>query len=103
MAATVLNSPRAVEASLFVVRAFVRMREVLNTHKEFAGKLAELERKLATHDVAIRKIVESIKRLAALPLPAPNEVDERAPDKPPMGFRVKETAAPYRRRRTTAR
>lgn len=45
MAATVLNSPRAVEMSLYVVRAFVRMREVLTTHKALARKLDELVRK----------------------------------------------------------
>ena len=44
MAATVLNSPRAVEMSLYVVRAFVRMREVLATHKELAKKLEALEK-----------------------------------------------------------
>ena len=42
MAATVLNSSRAVEMSLYVVRTFMRMREVLATHKELAGKLAAL-------------------------------------------------------------
>src|SRR5688572_25431848 len=46
MAATVLNSHRAVEMSLYVVRAFVRMREVLATHKELAKKLAALERRV---------------------------------------------------------
>ncbi len=45
MAVTVLNSPRAVEMSLYVVRAFVRMREVLATHKELAKKLEALEKK----------------------------------------------------------
>lgn len=45
MAATVLNSPRAVEMSLYVVRAFVRMREVLVMHKELAKKLEALEKK----------------------------------------------------------
>jgi hypothetical protein len=45
MAATVLNTSRAVEVSLYVVRAFVQLREVLATHRELAGKLADLERK----------------------------------------------------------
>ena len=48
MAATVLNSPRAVEMSLYVVRAFVQLREVLSTHKELATKLATLERQMQT-------------------------------------------------------
>ncbi len=47
MAASVLNTPRAIEVSVYVVRAFVKLREVLSTHKELAGKLAELERKVA--------------------------------------------------------
>ncbi len=46
MAASVLNSPRAVEMSTFVVRAFVRLRETLATHKALAVKLAQLEQKL---------------------------------------------------------
>ena len=48
MAATVLNSPRAIEVSLLVVRAFVRLRQFLASHKELASKLAELERRLGT-------------------------------------------------------
>ena len=46
MAATVLNSPRAVDMSLYVVRAFVQLREVLATHKDLATKLATLERQM---------------------------------------------------------
>lgn len=88
MAATVLNSPRAVQASVFVVRAFVRMRQTLTAQKEFAEKLAEFERKLATHDVAIREVVEAIKQLAALPEPAD---DEGAPPKNGIGFLPKRT------------
>lgn len=45
MAATMLNSPRAVEVSVFVVRAFVRLRELAATHREFAQRLDELEQK----------------------------------------------------------
>jgi len=69
MAATVLNSRQAVETSVFVVRAFVRMREVLATHRELAVRLSELERLVQGHDVAIREIVEAIQQLAALPEP----------------------------------
>jgi hypothetical protein len=63
MAASVLNSPRAVEMSVFVVRAFVRLREMLATNKELTEKLAELERRLETHDEAIQEIFDAIKRL----------------------------------------
>jgi hypothetical protein len=88
MAATVLNSPRAVDASLFVVRAFVRMRAILNAHKEFAARLAELERMVQGHDVAIRAVVEAIKQLAALPEPF---VEDVAPSKEGIGFLSKRT------------
>jgi hypothetical protein len=50
MAANVLNSPQAVKMSVFVVRAFVKLRELLFTHKELTYKLAQLERKLQNHD-----------------------------------------------------
>ncbi len=63
MAASVLNSPRAVEMSLFVVRAFVRMREMLSSNKELAAKIAELERRLETHDTAIHDVIAAIKQL----------------------------------------
>ena len=67
MAASVLNSPRAVEVSLYVVRAFVELRETLASHKELAKRLDELEsrigRKLATHDQAITGILEAIRQL----------------------------------------
>ena len=102
MAAMVLNSPRATEASVYVVRAFVKLKDTLGEHKELAAKLAELDRKVATHDIAIREIVQAIQRLAALPPPGPDEPEEREPDKPPIGFRVRETAAPYRRIRPRA-
>ena len=73
MAAAVLNSPRAVEMSLYVVRAFVRMREVLATHKELARRLDQLEarlgRKLATHDQAIAGILDAIRQLMTPPDP----------------------------------
>jgi len=69
MAASVLNSPRAVEVSLYVVRAFVELRETLASHKELAKRLDELEsrigRKLATHDQAITGILEAIRQLMA--------------------------------------
>ena len=67
MAATVLNSPRAVEVSLFVVRAFVKLRRWLADHQELSGKLTELERKVAGHDDAIRQLVAAIRQLMAPP------------------------------------
>ena len=72
MAASVLNSPRAVEMSIYVVRAFLPLRETLATHKELAAKLAELEQRLETHDHEIVEIVKGIHVLAMPPeKPAP--------------------------------
>ena len=81
MAASVLNSPRAVEMSIYVVRAFLRLREALATHKELAAKLAELEQRLETHD---HKIVEIVKAIHVLAMP---------PEKPArqIGFRPEKT------------
>ena len=69
MAASVLNSPRAVEVSVYVVRAFVRLRQMLASHKELGRKLAQLERKLATHDTQILALIEAIRQLATPPKP----------------------------------
>jgi hypothetical protein len=73
MAAAVLNSPRAVEMSLYVVRAFVRMRQVLAAHKELAMRLEQLEsrveRGLATHDQAIAGLIDTVRQLMTSPEP----------------------------------
>jgi hypothetical protein len=79
MAASVLNSPRAVEVSVFVVRAFVKLRELLFTHKELAKKFTELESRLANHDVAIQQLLAAIRQLMDVP---------PVPPKPKIGFRA---------------
>jgi hypothetical protein len=63
MAATILKSPRAVEMSVFVVRAFVRLRELLASDATLARKLDELERKYQHHDEAIAAILSAIREL----------------------------------------
>lgn len=63
MAASVLNSPVAVQASVHVVRAFVRLRELVATHKDIIRKLAELEKHVAGHDAHIQSLFEAIRRL----------------------------------------
>ena len=63
MAANVLNSDRAMEASVFVVRAFIKLREILATHKELAQKLMELEERLSTHDKAICSLFDAIREM----------------------------------------
>ncbi|HKT74022.1 MAG TPA: ORF6N domain-containing protein [Steroidobacteraceae bacterium] len=73
MAATVLNSPRAVEMGIYVVRAFVRLREILASNKDLARKLAELERSLAAMDLKtqrqFKEVYEAIRALANPPAP----------------------------------
>ena len=65
MAANILNSGRAVEMSIRVVRTFIKLRQLLTTHKELAYKLSELERKIEKHDTEIQAIFESIRQLMA--------------------------------------
>lgn len=63
MAASVLNSPRAVEVSVFIVRAFVKIRRAIAEHKELSQKIAELETRLAAHDHQILSIIRAVKQL----------------------------------------
>jgi ORF6N domain len=69
MAATVLNSPWAVEMSVYVVRAFVRLRELLTSNTALTRKLDELERKYKHHDDAIAAILSAIRELTNPPQP----------------------------------
>lgn len=69
MAASVLNSPSAVEVSVYVVRAFVQLREVAVTHKALSRKLNELERKVTGHDQSIADLIHAIRALMAPPEP----------------------------------
>jgi len=63
MAASVLNSRKAVQMSLFVVRAFVRLREMIATNRLLATKMMELENRLDTHDAEILQLIQEINRL----------------------------------------
>ncbi len=63
MAASVLNSNRAIEISVFVVRAFVKLRETLTSHKQIAHKLSLLENKVAKHDTQIISLLNAIRQL----------------------------------------
>jgi hypothetical protein len=65
MAASVLNTPRAIESSIFVVRAFVRLRQILATHKELSRNLVDLEQRIENHDEQIQAIFEVIRQLMA--------------------------------------
>jgi len=77
MLSSVLNSERAVQVNIAIIRAFVKLRQILSMNKELAHKLAELERKIGKHDVDIQMIFEAIRRLTA---PAPVK------PKPEIGF-----------------
>lgn len=88
MLAAVLNTPRAIEVSVFVVRAFVRLREILAAHKALAHKLTELENKIETHDEAIRSLVSAIRQLMAPPAGGQKKI----------GFQLREKGAAYGRR-----
>lgn len=77
MAATILNTPQATALSVYVVRAFVQMREVLDTHKALARKLVDLEQRIDSQDETIVEILGAIRQLMAPP---------PAPPRRPIGF-----------------
>ena len=81
MVASVVNSRRAVEASIFVVRAFVRLRRLLAAHDELARKLAQLECVVGSHESRILEIIEAIRMLTM-----PGEQPQRR-----IGFKAAET------------
>ena len=94
MAATVLNCPQAVEMSVFVVRAFIKMREQLLATTTLAKRLAEVEKLLLTHDSALRDLYQKIRPLL---LPPPEQ------ERKAIGFCVKERRAQYRSARKDGR
>lgn len=103
MAANVLNSPRAVEMSVFVVRVFTRMRSALSDTSELAHKLATLERevksRLDSHDAAIVDVMQRILDL----IDPPERTEPPPPPQRKIGFSVKEAPAKYGTRRRTVK
>ena len=77
MLSSVLRSKQAIQVNIAIMRVFVKLREVLSTHKELAQKLDQLERKIEKHDVEIRSIFQAIRQLMM-----PSEKT-----KPKIGFR----------------
>jgi len=67
MLASVLKSEKAVKISIVIIKAFVRLRQILSTHKELAHKLNQLERKIEKHDVEIKAIFDAIRELMIPP------------------------------------
>jgi hypothetical protein len=79
MAATVLNSDRAIEMSVFVVMAFVRMRRALTNNRQVLAKLVEVERRLESHDTDIQDVMEAIRELINPPDPPRRRIGFEAP------------------------
>jgi hypothetical protein len=92
MLSSVLRSPRAVLVNIAIMRAFVRLREMLLTNADLARKLADLERK---YDSQFKVVFDAIRQLMAPPPPQP--------PRPEIGFHVKEDAVPYRTRQNPRR
>lgn len=74
MVASVLNSPRAIEVSVYVVRAFIKLREMLGTHKKLAFKLTELEKRIEANDEEITALFEAIRQLMEPPTKAEKRI-----------------------------
>ncbi len=85
MLSSVLNSERAVKVNIAIMRAFVKLRETLETNRELAQRFAELEKRVGQHDQEIAAIIDAIRQLMA---PAKKTARE-------IGFHVRETAPRY--------
>jgi hypothetical protein len=88
MLSSVLKSTRAVKVNIAIMRAFVRLRETLESNRELARKFAELEQRAAKHDKEIAAIIDAIRKLMAPPQPVRREI----------GFHVREKTPRYRTR-----
>jgi ORF6N domain-containing protein len=89
MLSSVLNSERAIKVNIAIMRAFVKLREMLETNRELARKFSELEQRVGKHDEEITAILEAIRQLIAPPKKARREI----------GFHVREKAPRYRVRK----
>jgi hypothetical protein len=85
MLSSVLNSARALKVNIAIMRAFVNLRETLETNRQLARKFAELEKRVGKHDDKIDAILEAIRQLMAPPTKPRREI----------GFHVRETAPRY--------
>jgi hypothetical protein len=85
MAASVLNTRRAIQVSVFVVRAFVKLREIISQHKDLGRRLDELEKK---YDAQFKVVFDAIRQLMAPP--------EQKTPKRRIGFVVEEPHVPYK-------
>jgi hypothetical protein len=85
MLSSVLNSERAVQVNIAIMRAFVQMRELAASNRELASKFAELERRMGDHDEAIRTLFDAIRQMMQ-----PAEKGRKS-----IGFKVEEDGAAY--------
>lgn len=79
MLSSILNSEKAIQLNIEIMRIFMKMREYLIMHSEFKNKLEEIEKKFGVHDLQIRKIFEAIREL---------HKPESIPSKKPIGFKI---------------
>ena len=93
MLSSVLNSKRAVKVNIAIMRAFVKLRETLETNREFARKFAEIEKRVGQHDSEISAIIDAIRQLMAPPKKPAREI----------GFHVREKAPRYGSRKSRSR
>ncbi len=93
MLSSVLNSERAVKVNIAIMRAFVRLRQTLETNRELARKFEQLERRVGKHDEEIAGIIEAIRQLMAPPKRPRREI----------GFHVRGKTARYRTRKVSIR
>ena len=77
MLSSVLNSEKAIKINILIIKTFMKLRQIVSTHKEMAGRLKELEDRLGKHDEEIQLIVDAIRKLMAPPPEKP---------KPRIGF-----------------
>ena len=89
MLSSVLNSERAVKVNIAIMRAFVKLREMLDKNRELAEKFSDLEQRVGKHDEEITAILEAIRQLMAPPEKPRREI----------GFHVREKAPRYRARK----
>ena len=90
MLASVLRTPIAVRASVRIVRAFVKLREMLAAHVELAHRLEELERRMVAQDERVQTLFDALRQLMTVPQPKRREI----------GFHIRERSARYFVRRT---
>jgi hypothetical protein len=91
MLSSILNSDRAIRVNIAIMRAFVKLRQMLETNRELARKFSELERRVGKHDREIAAILEAIRQLMTPPEKPRREI----------GFHVREKAGRYRVRKRT--